>query len=392
MRPETAKQHALAEDVAKFLSSEPEQPPFESLDARVAYLRAYQARLHRVGLSVPAWPPEYGGRGLGHRDAAVVAGALGAGGAPELINFVGTDVLGPALFRYGRTDDLLRWMPPMAAADEIWCQLFSEPEAGSDLASLRTRAEQRADGNWVINGQKVWSTWAQYATWGFLLARTGPADSRHRGISAFVLQMDRPGLEIRPLRTMTGSAEFAEVFFEDVELEPATLVGEVDGGWAIAQVILAAERGPYAVRRAAVIGAALARSLAIARTRSLTPSLRELTMRAWTDFRILEFRISQLVGELAAGAEIGRRAAVTKELMTRAERSTFELGFAIDPSLALAVTTHAGELAVEDYLYSRAASIYGGSTQIQHNIIGEAMLGLPREPAPHLSPSKTLCI
>jgi alkylation response protein AidB-like acyl-CoA dehydrogenase len=376
------QQERLAAEVAAFLASDGPVPHFTSLDHRVGYLRGFQRRLNELGLAVPAWPQRYGGRDLPPDRAAIVANALGAGGAPELINFVGTDVLGPALLRFGRPEDLDRWLPPMAAADEIWCQLFSEPEAGSDLASLRTRAQRRPDGRWVVDGQKVWSTWAQYATWGFLLARTGAPNSRHRGISAFVLRMDLPGIAVRPLTTMTGSAEFAEVFFADVVLPPDALIGDVDGGWAVANVILAAERGPYAVRRAAVIGAALQRVLTAARGQALDVTRRQQAVHAYIDFRLLQLRIQRLVRDLAAGVEIGRSAALTKELMTRAEQSTFALALAIAPGSALAPTDPAEALVVEDYLYSRAASIYGGSSQVQHNIIGEALLGLPREPAP----------
>jgi alkylation response protein AidB-like acyl-CoA dehydrogenase len=381
IRDDDASEEAgLADEVASFLASEPPQPHFASLDERVVYLRGFQRRLHALGLAVPAWPPDSGGRGLSPDRAAVVARALGAGGAPELINFVGIDVLSPALWRFARADDLARWLAPMAAADEIWCQLFSEPEAGSDLASLRTRAQRRPDGSWVVQGQKVWSTWAQYATWGFLLARTGPPESRHRGISAFVLCMDLPGVEVRPLTTMTGSAEFAEVFLEEVNLPPEALIGEVDAGWAIANVILASERGTYAVRRAAVIRAALQRALGAGRALGLDVVRRHQATRAYVDFRLLELRIDRLLAELASGAEIGRSAAVTKELMTRAEQSTYALALATSPAGGLVSVDRAHALVVEDYLYSWAASIYGGSTQIQHNIIGEALLGLPREP------------
>jgi alkylation response protein AidB-like acyl-CoA dehydrogenase len=376
----TPDQEALVEDVRAFLDNEPEAPAFKNLDDRFSYLVDYQRRLNEARLAVPAWPAELGGRGLDVAEAAVVSRALGLGGAPELINFVGTDVVGPALLRFATPEQLRAWMPKMAAAEEIWCQLFSEPDAGSDLTSLRTRAE-RVDAGFRVDGQKVWSTWAQYARWGLLLARTGTVEARHRGITAFVIEMDRPGIAVRPLTTMTGSAEFAEVFFDGLLVPEDAVIGDVDGGWAVAQVILNAERGPYAVRRAAVIGAALQRVLAMARTRDLDPTTRDLVARAVTGFRLLELRVDQLVADLTRGAEVGPEAAIIKQLMTTAEQAIFDLSLRLAGGDVLAWSGHSMALLVEAYLYSRAASIYGGTAQIQRNIIGERLLGLPREPA-----------
>jgi alkylation response protein AidB-like acyl-CoA dehydrogenase len=376
----TPDQEALVEDVRAFLDNEPEAPAFKNLDQRFSYLVDYQRRLNEARLAVPAWPAELGGRGLDVAEAAVVSRALGLGGAPELINFVGTDVVGPALLRFAAPEQLRAWMPKMAAAEEIWCQLFSEADAGSDLPSLRTRAE-RVDAGFRIDGQKVWSTWAQYARWGLLLARTGTAEARHRGITAFVIEMDRPGIAVRPLTTMTGSAEFAEVFFDGLLVPEDAVIGDVDGGWAVAQVILNSERGPYAVRRAAVIGAALQHVLAIARTRDLDPTTRDLVARAVTGFRLLELRVDQLVAELTRGAEVGPEAAIIKQLMTTAEQAIFDLSLRLAGGDVLAWPGHSMARLVEAYLYSRAASIYGGTAQIQRNIIGERLLGLPREPA-----------
>jgi alkylation response protein AidB-like acyl-CoA dehydrogenase len=376
----TPDQEALVEDVRAFLDNEPEAPAFKNLDQRFSYLVDYQRRLNEARLAVPAWPAELGGRGLDVAEAAVVSRALGLGGAPELINFVGTDVVGPALLRFATPEQLRAWMPKMAAAEEIWCQLFSEPDAGSDLTSLRTRAE-RVDAGFRVDGQKVWSTWAQYARWGLLLARTGAVEARHRGITAFVIEMDRPGIAVRPLTTMTGSAEFAEVFFDGLLVPEDAVIGDVDGGWAVAQVILNAERGPYAVRRAAVIGAALQRVLAMARTRDLDPTTRDLVARAVTGFRLLELRVDQLVADLTRGAEVGPEAAIIKQLMTTAEQAIFDLSLRLAGGDVLAWSGHSMALLVEAYLYSRAASIYGGTAQIQRNIIGERLLGLPREPA-----------
>jgi alkylation response protein AidB-like acyl-CoA dehydrogenase len=366
-------------EVESFLAAESPAPEFRSLDERFQYLVGYQRRLHGAGLAVPGWPVDLGGRGLDARDAVAVSSALGRRGAPELINFVGTDVLGPALLRWGDPERLVRWMPRIASADEIWCQLFSEPDAGSDLTSLRTRAERTEDG-WTVNGQKVWSTWAQFATWGFLLARTGDPETRHRGISAFAIDMGSPGITIKPLVTMTEAAEFAEVFFDEVQLPHDALLGEVNGGWALAQTILNAERGPYAVRRAAVIGGAMTRLLERARDRVLDATQRRAVVQAFMDFRMLELRIDTVVEQVAAGRDTGPEAALTKQLMTAAEQSTYTALQCLLGLDGLAWSTTVMPATAEEYLYSRAASIYGGTAQIQRDIIGERLLGLPREP------------
>lgn len=370
---------ALVAEVEAFLQSEPSAPVFDDLDERFEYLVGYQHRLHRAGLAVPGWPIEMGGRGLSVADAVTVSSALGSRGAPELINFVGTDVLAPALFKFAEPDRLRRWMPKVASAEEIWCQLFSEPDAGSDLTSLRTRADW-VDGGWLVNGQKVWSTWAQFSRWGFLLARTGPPAARHRSISAFVIDMATPGITIEPLVTMTHAAEFAEVFFDDVLLPHDAIVGEVDGGWALAQTVLNAERGPYAIRRAAVIGGALGRLLERARAMPLTRSDRRVVLQAYTDFRLLELRIATLVDQVIDGRASGPEAAVTKQLMTAAEQSVFTAVHHLLGVDGVAWSSAWMPPMVEEYFYSRAASIYGGTSQIQRDIIGERLLGLPREP------------
>ena len=225
-------QQQFREEVRAFTSQLEPEPLHHSVDEQFKYLVDFEHRLHDAGLAAVAWPTEYGGRGMSPLEYAIVCDELGRAEAPEVINFVGIDVIAPALLVYADAEQLATWLPLMASAEEIWCQLFSEPDAGSDLASLRTRAE-KTDAGWTINGQKVWSTWAQFATWGLLLARTGTAEDRHRGITAFVIDMATPGIDVRPLTTMTGSAEFAEVFFDNVELPDTALLGELGGGWQV---------------------------------------------------------------------------------------------------------------------------------------------------------------
>ncbi|MGH9060171.1 MAG: acyl-CoA dehydrogenase family protein, partial [Acidimicrobiales bacterium] len=217
-------------------------PPFADLAAEVAWGQGWQAKLAAdrwVGIH---WPERYGGRGASPVDVAIFNAEYARARAPQLVNRVGINLAGPTLLAHGTDQQQERWLPPILNADELWCQLFSEPGAGSDLASLSTRARPD-DRGWVLNGQKVWTSYAQFARWGICLARTDPAASKHRGISYLVVDMTAPGIEVRPLRQMTGESEFNEVFLSDVFVPTGHLVGPLHGGWAVANTTLAHERG-----------------------------------------------------------------------------------------------------------------------------------------------------
>jgi alkylation response protein AidB-like acyl-CoA dehydrogenase len=374
----TEDEMRFREEVRAFTAHLDPEPHHQSTDDQFKFLVDFEHRLHHAGLAAVAWPTEYGGRGLGPVEYAIVCDELGRARAPEVINFVGIDVIAPALLVYADREQLTAWLPPMASAEEIWCQLFSEPDAGSDLASLRTRAVRGAEG-WVINGQKVWSTWAQYATWGLLLARTGTAEERHRGITAFVFDMSTPGIEVRPLKTMTGSAEFAEIFFDNVELPAEALMGEVGGGWDVAQVMLTAERGPYAIRRSAVLRGALTglHQMAVGSTDRL---IRQRVAEATIAMELLDLRIADVVATLNRGEAIGTDSALTKLLLGQVEQTIFSVALEVLGLAGICADPDDVDLAawVERYLYSRASTIYGGTQQIQRNIVGERLLGLPR--------------
>lgn len=371
---------SLVAELESFIETSPVVDLDAPLEDRFEQLIGFQRALHAAGLAVVSWPERYGGRGFGPVESALVAQHLGEAQMPELINFVGIEVLAPAMLRFVDADRLDRWLPPMASADEVWCQMFSEPDAGSDLANLAARAEPDGNG-WRVTGQKVWSTWGQFAKWGVLLARTGPPGSRHRGISAFVVDMASDGLETRPLTTLTGEAEFAEIFLDGVRVGPEALIGEVDQGWAFTMHVLGSERGPYAVRRASVLRGSLNRLLDAVRGADLSADGREAIVRASISMRLLDYRIDAVVDGLARGETPGADAALTKMRLTDAEQTIAAAaqhisglrGLAWEGSGAIPVETNA-------FLYSRAASIYGGTAQVQRNIIGERLLELPRDP------------
>ena len=372
---------ALATEVQAFMERHPAGRPPADLDECFGWLVAYQRRLHEAGLAVVAWPSRFGGRDLSPFEAIQVAEALGAERAPELINFVAIEVVAPALMAFASEEQLLRWLPPMASADSVWCQLFSEPDAGSDLASLRTRAEKDGD-VWRINGSKVWSTWAQFAEKGLLLARTGPLDTRHKTIGAFVIDMHQPGVEVRPLVTMTGAAEFAEVVFTDAIVREQDVVGDVAKGWSVAMRMLENERGPYALRRVAVLSSGITRLHDLARKRSLGPELRRRVIDATIAMRVLELRAAKVAALLVAGKPLGAESTLTKVALTDAEQLIFSVAVEMLGMDGVAwPAAEGGEPEeVEEYLYSRSASIYGGSSQIQRNVLAERFLGLPPEP------------
>jgi alkylation response protein AidB-like acyl-CoA dehydrogenase len=379
----TPHQAKLADEVRRFLAAIPDTVHHETLAERFARLVQVQRCMHAAGLAVVSWPERFGGRALSAADAAVVSQELGEGGAPEVINFVALEVVAPALFRYASEEQLAEWLPPMATAERTWCQLFSEPDAGSDLASLRTRA-RRSGGRWLVTGDKVWSTWAQFADLGLLLARTRDGGRPQEGLTAFVVDLHQPEVEVSPLRTMTGSDEFAQVRFQAAPVEDARVVGAEGQGWQVAGAMLAAERSTYAIRRASVIRGAFVRLRKRATDTHLAGHERDVMIEATIAMEILDLHMAQLVRRLDAGAVPGAEAAITKALLTSAEQSVFAACHAVLGLEGVAWDDPAPPW-VEAWLYSRAASIYGGTREIQRNILGERLLGLPREPRPQVA-------
>jgi len=226
------EERRLQEEVRAFLAEHRPDPATipHGLDDRMAYLRRWQARCYEAGYVGRAWPAELGGGGRPTAEQIVVDQELAAAGAPEFPSIVGLDVLGPAILAFGTEEQRRRYVRPILSADEIWCQGFSEPEAGSDLASLRTTAAETSDG-YVLNGQKTWISWGQFARWCGVLARTDPDAPKHRGISLLVLDMQSPGVDVRPMEQITGHAEFCEIFLDCVVVPKENLLGAAGDGW-----------------------------------------------------------------------------------------------------------------------------------------------------------------
>src|SRR3954468_22816612 len=266
----TEDERALQSEVRAFLAQgrlTPADLP-RSLDARMEGLRGWQATCHEAGYVGRAWPEAFGGGGRPPVEQIVVDQEFAAAGAPEFVNVVGLDVLGPSLLRFGTDDQRRRYIPAILSAEEIWCQGFSEPEAGSDLASLRTRAVEHDD-HFLLSGQKTWVSWGQYARWCGVLARTETDGPKHRGISMLIVDMQSPGVELRPMTQITGHAEFCEMFLDEVVVPKDNLLAGRGDGWKIAMFTLGHERGTAALPRQVKLRTWLDRAVRVASERHL---------------------------------------------------------------------------------------------------------------------------
>jgi alkylation response protein AidB-like acyl-CoA dehydrogenase len=360
-----------------------------SLAEEVAFLRDWQRRLHAAGYVGLLWPRAYGGRGARPTQQAILNAELASARAPQLINRVGVNNTGPTLVTHGTEAQKRRLLPKILSADELWCQLFSEPNAGSDLAALRTRAEPHGDG-FLVSGQKVWTSYAQFSKWAILLARTDPAAPRHRGLTYFVLDMESPGITIRPLRQITGSTEFSEVFLESVFVPREHVVGEVGRGWEIAMTTLAHERGTgFAFKEQVLQKIAVEDLVRLARGTARErgpladdPRLRQEIARGWIDVEIMGLMNSRTLTRLERGEEPGPESSLVKLFWAGLTQRLHELALALQGSHAQLVA--GSPHAVEDgrwqqaFLWSRVGAIAGGTSEVQANIIAQRLLGLPR--------------
>ena len=359
-------------------------PAFASLDEEVACGRRWQARLAAdrwVGIH---WPTEYGGRGASPVEVAIYNMEYARARAPQPVNRVGVNNVGPTLLAFGTDDQKRRWVPPILDATEIWCQLFSEPGAGSDLAALSTRATP-VDGGWLLNGQKVWTSYAQWARWGICLARTDPDAPQHRGISYLVVDMEADGIEVRPLVQLTGEAEFNEVFFDDVFVPEDHLIGERNHGWSVASTTLSHERGTiFAFKEQVVHEVFLDELYALARDRGVLDDVAtsDGLAQSFVETRVLRLHNTRTLSRLAKGIEPGPETSwiklawtdMTQALSSRAVDLCGEAG----PLWRGAHEVPADGKWQRQWLWSKAASIAGGTSEIQKNIVAERILGLPR--------------
>ena len=341
-------------------------------------LRNWQRTLHAGGWVGIQWPVEYGGRGASLEQVAMYNEELARAHAPDIPGRAGVGLVGPTLIAHGTEEQRRQWMPRILAGDDLWCQLFSEPGAGSDLAALSTRAERRGD-VYVVTGQKVWSSYAQFADWGIALVRTDLNAGKHKGISMLAVPMDAKGVDVRPLRQMTGDSEFNEVFLDDVEVPAANLIGQENEGWRVAGTTLANERGASFVWKEQVRNEVVIEQLwkACAGAAVLgDPLVRQRLARAWIDVELLRLHNARTLARLSRGEDLGSDSSVVKLFWATTSQRLYETACdVLGPEAMLS----SGDW-VHGALASRANSIMGGTNEVQRNIIGERILGLPREP------------
>jgi alkylation response protein AidB-like acyl-CoA dehydrogenase len=357
---------------------------FDDLDAEVAFLRSWQGRLASGRWVGVAWPEEFGGRGAGPMEHFIVQEELARAGAPEMVGRIGINLAGPTLLAHGSPEQKARWLSRILNADDLWCQLFSEPGAGSDLASVATRATA-VEGGWLLNGQKVWTSYAQFADWGVCLARTRSLEEapKHRGISYFVVDMHAPGVEVRPLVQLTGDAEFNEVFLSDVFVASDQLVGPLDEGWRVANSTLSHERGTNP-RQLVIHIQLLSELLRLATTTGAWDDrrLRQQLAQAYVEVRLFQLHNLRSVSRLAKGREPGPEGSALKlywsEMSKRLHASALDVLGPAAPLWKGADGNPGDGVWQRSWLYYQGSSIWAGTNEIQRNIIGERVLGLPR--------------
>ncbi|HMS63569.1 MAG TPA: acyl-CoA dehydrogenase family protein, partial [Solirubrobacteraceae bacterium] len=348
--------------------------PDEILAAR----RAWQAQLAEGGLAGATWPKEYGGQGVGPIEGVIISQEMRRARVPGILDIIGVGMLGPTIIAHGDDEQKTRYLGPMLHGDEVWCQLFSEPAAGSDLAAVQTRAKQNDDGTWTLNGQKVWTTNAQFAAYGLLLARTNVDVPKHKGMTMFIVPMDGDGVTIRGLRQISGESEFNEVFFDDVTIPADSVVGGVDNGWGVGLTTLMFERLTIGLGSEGFgyngdrFSRAIAADAAAVKDSDVRHQLGEIAAELeairWTGYRL----ISDLQGGQIPGPEFGLAKVTTVNNAVKA-------GDLIADVLGPETLAEDDEWA---YMISFLPGLKsaGGTEEILRNTIGERVLGLPPEP------------
>jgi alkylation response protein AidB-like acyl-CoA dehydrogenase len=344
--------------------------------------------MYEAGFVGLTWPKEAGGRGLTFMEEMILQQEMALAKAPPVLNILAIGMAGPTIIAYGTDEQKKRYPPKMLSCEEIWCQGYSEPNAGSDLASLQTRAEKDGE-HYVINGQKVWTSLAHVADWMMLLARTDPSVPKHKGITYFLLDMKSPGITVKPLKQMTGDAEFNEVYFDNVRVHESQILGGLNNGWAVGLTTLMYERLALGFGLQVRLRIALDSLVDLARSTKKNgvpvtqdPVMRQKLAQMWIDTEVFKYTGARAITKLLKGELPGPEASAGKMMWVEGHQRVQELAMEIQGPFGQ--LTRGSEWAVADglwqhtFLRSRANSIEGGTTEIQRNIIGERVLGLPK--------------
>jgi len=379
----------LRDEVRGWLKeNHPGSEPEEGLDAVISFRRDWQRKLHEGGWAGISWPKEYGGRGATLIEQAIFAGEMARAEAPAPANILGLAMGGPVVIAHGTEEQKQRYLEPILSAEEVWCQGFSEPESGSDLASLKTKAVKDGD-EWVVTGQKVWTTLAQFSKWCMLVARTDPDAPKHQGLTYFLMDMEQEGVQVRPLVQITGEGEFNEIFMEEARIPDENVVGGVGNGWQVAITTLMNERAGIAFSAIAQISNSLGRLEALARetrvnggTAAEDPLYRDRIAQLRIEAEAMRLNAYRGLTKTMESGIPGPEGSLGKWQWANLNQGIAELALEIEGPYAPldrgAEHVPAGGAWQYGFLRSRANSIEGGTTDILRNIIAERVLGLPK--------------
>ena len=345
----------------------------DSMQERFAFLRGWQKTVFDAGWAGVAWPTAYGGRGATLMEQAIFTEEMARAGAPQLANTLGLSLIGPTIIQYGTDAQKTRFLPNILSADEIWCQGFSEPNAGSDLANVRTRADRDGD-HFVVNGQKVWTSWAWAADWCALVTRSDPASQKHAGLTYLLVDMKTPGVDVRPLKQMTGESEFCEVFFHDVRVPVEHVLGGEGHGWQVALGTLAHERATLGVIFQVQTRRQIDRLVATCRERGIDDAVaRQKVAAAYIDNEVVRLTHLRAISRIMQTGKPGPEGSILKIGWSEANQR-----FQIVAQELLGAHADVDEEFAYSYLRSRGNTIEAGTSEIQRNIVAQHVLGLPK--------------
>ena len=381
----TKDEMAFREQAREWLEAKVPRQALPSMDTAEGFEshRRWEALLNSGGWAMVSWPKEYGGRGANLIEWLIFEEEYYRAGAPGRVNQNGIFLLGPTLMDYGSEEQRSRYLPKMASGEEVWAQGWSEPNAGSDMAAIRSTARREGD-PYVINGQKTWCSRAAFADWIFCIFRTDPGSERHHGLTFVLVPLDAVGVRVRPIAQLDGETGFAEVFFDDARVPVANRLGEEGQGWKVAMATAGFERG-LMLRSPARFQATARRLIRLYRDRrdSSDPSLRERVVRAWMDSEAYALNTYMTASRLMDGGTIGAEASLNKIFWSEMDLAMHETGLDLlgPRGQLLPAASEAGEVGgwLDGYLFSLAGPIYAGTNEIQRNVIAERILGLPRK-------------
>ena len=348
--------------------------------------KVWEQKLAEGGWTCVGWPEEHGGRGCSIEQQVIFFEEYARAGAPGRMGHIGEGLTGPTLIAFGTEEQKAKYLPGIVAGTELWCQGYSEPGAGSDLANVKTKARfDEARGKWLINGQKVWTSLAHESDYCFVIARTDPDSSGHKGLGFFLLQMNQPGIEVRPIEQITGPSEFNEVFFDDAECEADDIVGAPGDGWKVAMGLLGFERGVSTLGQQMQFQNELDEVVQLAKTNGAAndPVIRQRIARAHAELKIMRYNsMRMLSGQSGSDGALQKEALIYKLFWATWHRSLGELAMDVMGPECEILEDGPYELnrLQSMYLFVRSDTIYGGTNQIQRNIIAERGLGMPKEP------------